>query len=151
MMIIARLQNWRTGNCKKTAPTAPFSVVCSKLEERFAVGLLMVFVIPHWKESDSRLCSSRVSWPAFTEAHQKYFVHVTLLERNLLLVFRLPSDIIIHFKTTVRSALEDSPTRQTLKLHLAFHTLLTFILLSLQGSNKITVFQVQRFYFTRFF
>lgn len=67
-----------------------------------------------------------------------------LVGRNLGLAFRLPSDIIIHFKTTLHSALEESPPRQTLKLYLAFHMLLTFIL-------PFPVFKVQMFYFTRFF
>lgn len=48
-------------------------------------------------------------------------MHALLLERYFILAFRLSSDIIIHFKTTLPCALEELPTRQTLKLCLTFH------------------------------
>lgn len=61
-----------------------------------------------------------MSWSAFIQMHWKCFVYALLLERYLILAFRLSSDIIIHFKTTLLCALEELPVRQTLKRYLTF-------------------------------
>lgn len=150
MMIIARLQNWRTDDCK-TMLTVSFSMVCSSFQGVLGCRTPQVLCDSyHTRQiltavcvSVSYRCNPWISRSTFTQIYQKYFVQAILLERNLILDFRLPSDAITHFQTTL-VVLWKSPARKTLKLNLTFHVLLKFIL-------PFTVFQVQVFYFTHFF